>query len=137
MSEAAVLRSTMTDRATITREAWNGTAWERVVAYEGLPCALSRAPQTPTASITGLWEEVPECQGQMSLFVPRDTVLQAGDRVLSKEIILSRIWGFESNAVDNHVEVYVGFLRKKLASIGSNVKIVALRRLGYHLEVDE
>ncbi|MBQ6711417.1 MAG: hypothetical protein IJN18_03740 [Clostridia bacterium] len=80
MSEAAVLRSTMTDRATITREAWNGTAWERVVAYEGLPCALSRAPQTPTASITGLWEEVPECQGQMSLFVPRDTVLQAGDR---------------------------------------------------------
>lgn len=70
----------MTDRATITREAWNGTAWERVVAYEGLPCALSRAPQTPTASITGLWEAVPECQGQMSLFVPRDTVLQAGDR---------------------------------------------------------
>ena len=64
-------------------------------------------------------------------------LLQAGDRVLSKEIILSRIWGFESNAVDNHVEVYVGFLRKKLASIGSNVKIVALRRLGYHLEVDE
>ena len=50
------------------------------MAYEGLPCALSRAPQTPTASITGLWEEVPECQGQMSLFVPRDTVLQAGDR---------------------------------------------------------
>ena len=80
MSEAAVLRSTMTDRATITREAWNGTAWERVVAYEGLTCALSRAPQTPTASITGLWEEVPECQGQMSLFVPRDTLLRAGDR---------------------------------------------------------
>ena len=64
-------------------------------------------------------------------------LLQAGDRVLSKEIILSRIWGFESNAVDNHVEVYVGFLRKKLASIDSNVKIVALRRLGYHLEVNE
>lgn len=64
-------------------------------------------------------------------------LLQAGEKVLSKEIILSRIWGFESNAVDNHVEVYVGFLRKKLNSIGSNVKIVALRRLGYHLEVDK
>jgi len=64
-------------------------------------------------------------------------LLQSGNRVLSKEIILSRVWGFESNAVDNHVEVYVGFLRKKLASIGSNVSIVALRRLGYHLEVNE
>lgn len=64
-------------------------------------------------------------------------LLQAGDRVLSKEIILSRVWGFDSNAVDNHVEVYVGFLRKKLSSIGSDVRIVALRRLGYHLEVGE
>lgn len=64
-------------------------------------------------------------------------LLQAGERVLSKEIILSRVWGFDSNAGDNHVEVYVGFLRKKLSSIGSDVRIVALRRLGYHLEVGE
>lgn len=64
-------------------------------------------------------------------------LLQAGERVLSKEIILSRVWGFDSNAVDNHVEVYVGFLRKKLSSIGSDVRIVALRRLGYHLEVEK
>ena len=49
---------------------------------------------------------------------------------------MARVWGYESEAVDNHVEVYVGFLRKKLKSIGSNVRIVALRRLGYHLEVD-
>ena len=34
------------------------------------------------------------------------------------------------------MEVYVGFLRKKLASIGSNVKIEAVRRLGYRLEVE-
>ena len=64
-------------------------------------------------------------------------LLQAGERVLSKEIILSRVWGFDSNAVDNHVEVYVGFLRKKLNSIGSDIRIVALRRLGYHLEVEK
>ena len=54
---------------------------------------------------------------------------------ISKEMILARVWGYDSDAVENHVEVYVGFLRKKLASIGSNVKIEALRRLGYHLEV--
>ena len=63
-------------------------------------------------------------------------LLQSQDQILPKEVILSRVWGFDSNAVENHVEVYVGFLRKKLQSIGSNVRIVALRRLGYHLEVD-
>ncbi|MBQ3010064.1 MAG: helix-turn-helix domain-containing protein [Oscillospiraceae bacterium] len=47
------------------------------------------------------------------------------------------IWGLESNAVENHVEVYVAILRKKLSSIGSNVRIVAVRNLGYHLEVKE
>lgn len=63
-------------------------------------------------------------------------LLQARERNVSKEVILARVWGFDSNAVENHVEVYVGFLRKKLQSIGSNVKIEAARRLGYHLEVD-
>ena len=64
-------------------------------------------------------------------------LLQSGERNLSKEALLSRVWGLDSNAVENHVEVYVAFLRKKLKSIGSNVRIEAVRRLGYHLEVDE
>jgi len=64
-------------------------------------------------------------------------LLQARERIVSKEIILARVWGYDSNAVENHVEVYVGFLRKKLKSIDSNVRIEAVRRLGYHLEVYE
>ena len=64
-------------------------------------------------------------------------LLQSKEQILPKEIILSRVWGLDSNAVDNHVEVYMGFLRKKLKSIGSNLRIEAIRRLGYHLEVDE
>lgn len=64
-------------------------------------------------------------------------LLQSRERNLSKEVLLVRIWGFESNATENHVEVYVGFLRKKLRSIGSDVRIEAIRRLGYHLEVEE
>lgn len=64
-------------------------------------------------------------------------LLQSRGQNLSKEVILARIWGYDSNAVENHVEVYVGFLRKKLRSIGSNLRITAIRRLGYHLEVDE
>lgn len=62
-------------------------------------------------------------------------LLQAGERNLSKEAILARVWGYDSDAVENHVEVYIGFLRKKLASIGSDIRIEAIRRLGYHLEV--
>ena len=64
-------------------------------------------------------------------------LLGSKERNISKETILSRVWGFDSNAVENHVEVYVGFLRKKLQSIGSNLRIDAVRRLGYHLEVTE
>ncbi len=63
-------------------------------------------------------------------------LLQARDRISPKEAILEKVWGYDSNAVENHVEVYVGFLRKKLGSIGSNVRIEAVRRLGYHLETD-
>lgn len=64
-------------------------------------------------------------------------LLCSGDAVVPKSMILTRVWGFDSDAVENHVEVYVGFLRKKLASIGSNVRICSLRRLGYHMEVTE
>lgn len=64
-------------------------------------------------------------------------LFQTGERNLSKEVILARVWGYDSDAVENHVEVYIGFLRKKLASIGSNVRIEAIRRLGYHLEIRE
>ncbi len=64
-------------------------------------------------------------------------LLQAKGQNLSKEVILARVWGYDSNATENHVEVYVGFLRKKLRSIGSNLQIAAIRRLGYHLEVVE
>lgn len=64
-------------------------------------------------------------------------LMEAGEKNLSKESLLTRVWGYDSNAVENHVEVYVGFLRKKLLSIGSNVRIEAIRRLGYHLEVTE
>ena len=64
-------------------------------------------------------------------------LFQSREKNLSKEILLLRVWGYDSNATENHVEVYVGFLRKKLRSIGSNIRIEAIRRQGYHLEVDE
>lgn len=62
-------------------------------------------------------------------------LMQAGGGNIPKEVILTRVWGFDSGAGENSVEVYVGFLRKKLKSLGSDVNIAAVRRVGYHLEV--
>lgn len=64
-------------------------------------------------------------------------LLQGGKRITSKETLLARVWGYESNAVDNHVEVYIAFLRRKLVSIGSDVSIETQRRMGYYLECAE
>ena len=55
-------------------------------------------------------------------------------RILPRETIQERVWGFESDAEYNNLEVYVSFLRKKLAFIGSRVKIRATRGVGYSLE---
>ena len=63
------------------------------------------------------------------------TVLRLLERSADPAALLERVWGYDSDAVENHVEVYVCFLRKKLASIGSNIRIESIRRLGYHLEV--
>ncbi len=62
-------------------------------------------------------------------------LLKSGERNISKEQLLTRVWGGETDVVDNSVDVYIGFLRKKLTRIGSDVRIEAIRRLGYHLEV--
>ena len=55
-------------------------------------------------------------------------------QILPKETIQERVWGLESDAEYNNLEVYVSFLRKKLAFIGSRLKIKATRGVGYALE---
>ena len=55
--------------------------------------------------------------------------------IVPKEDILVKVWGAESDAVDNNVEAYISFLRKKLSFLGSRVSITAVRRIGYRLEM--
>ena len=62
-------------------------------------------------------------------------LLAAPRAVIPKEDIISKVWGLESEAEDNNVEVYISFLRKKLAYLGSRVSIGTVRKVGYHLEV--
>ncbi len=57
--------------------------------------------------------------------------------VLTKESLLLKIWGYESEAEDNNVEVYISFLRKKLSHIHAKVRIRTIRMVGYCLEKAE
>lgn len=69
-------------------------------------------------------------------FQMMELLLQAKERNVTKEYCLSTVWGYDSEAVDNHVEVYVSMLRKKLRAIGSNLSIIAVSRMGYHMEIN-
>ena len=56
--------------------------------------------------------------------------------VTSKEQIIEKLWGFDSEAEHNNVEVYISFLRKKLTFLNSEVRINTIRSVGYVLEVE-
>ena len=62
--------------------------------------------------------------------------LSNGNAVVSKESLINKVWGFESDAEDNNVEVYISFLRKKLAFLKAPVQIATLRKFGYRLEAE-
>lgn len=53
--------------------------------------------------------------------------------ILTKEKLLLKVWGYESEAEDNNVEVYISFLRRKLEHLHSTVKITTIRMAGYSL----
>lgn len=53
--------------------------------------------------------------------------------IISKQDLITRIWGYDSDACDNNVEAYISFLRKKLTFVESRVEIVSAKKLGYKL----
>lgn len=55
--------------------------------------------------------------------------------IVPKEELITRVWGYDSQAEDNNVEAYVSFLRKKFHFLGSRVSIGTVRKVGYRLEV--
>lgn len=63
-----------------------------------------------------------------------ETLMLNKNQIVTKEMLISKIWGFDSTAEYNYVEVYACFLRKKLKLLKSKVKIKAIRGTGYKLE---
>ncbi len=63
---------------------------------------------------------------QMLMFSPKS--------IISKDEFIEKIWGYDSEAEYNSIEVYVSFLRKKLGAIKSTLQIKASRGIGYYIE---
>ena len=61
-------------------------------------------------------------------------LISSKNMLVSKDILISKVWGDDSEAEDNNVEAYISFLRKKLAFIGSEVTISTTRKVGYKLK---
>ncbi|SCH89597.1 Mycobacterial persistence regulator A [uncultured Clostridium sp.] len=60
--------------------------------------------------------------------------MQRPKSIVNKDDLITKLWGFDSEADHNNIEVYISFIRKKLTYINSNVKIATIRRVGYKLE---
>ncbi len=56
------------------------------------------------------------------------------DTIISKEEIITKVWGYDSDAGSNNVEAYISFLRRKLHFINSSTEIKTIKKMGYRLE---
>ena len=63
------------------------------------------------------------------------TFLYNPTMTITTDSLINNVWGIESDATDNNVEVYMSFIRKKLRFLGSDVNIKKVPRIGYRLEV--
>lgn len=116
---------------------------------ELLACVRALLRRDEGRSITGFhWEDLTLEQSTVALRCGERSVplsrkeydlmallLQNGQQVVGKEQILLKVWGYDSAAEDNSVEVYISFLRRKLEHLHSRVRIKTRRSVGYCLEV--
>ncbi len=64
-----------------------------------------------------------------------EMLILAEGKSIDKERFIEKVWGYDTDAEYNTIEVYISFLRKKLTAIGSTTEIKSLRGLGYTLGV--
>ena len=87
---------------------------------------------------------MPVCDGitvlakarQKHISTPVLLLMRNPRRIIPQSHILENIWDPDSRAEDNTVWTYISYLRKKLAAIGSDLKISTMRGAGYILEAD-
>ncbi|MCD7955074.1 MAG: response regulator transcription factor [Lachnospiraceae bacterium] len=83
---------------------------------------------TATLACTSTGQEIR--LGEKELHLMEYLITKQGS-IVPREKLALKVWGYESDAEYNNVEVYISFTRKKLAFIGSKMEIKAVRGLGY------
>jgi len=66
-----------------------------------------------------------------------DILFHNSRQIIHRERFVEKIWGYDNEAEYNNIEVYISFVRKKLAAIGSDLLIKSERNVGYYLEVSQ
>lgn len=92
------------------------------LAFDNNTCEISNINTGKSMKISG--KEMQLCE----------FLLINQNQVLEKEQIATKIWGYDSNAEYNNVEVYISFLRRKFQHLQVNTRIRAVRGVGYILE---
>ena len=69
-------------------------------------------------------------------FLLLEYLMNNSSQIVPKVVLYDKVWGLDTEIESNNLEAYISFIRKKIKIIGSNVKIKAIRGLGYKLEVN-
>ena len=69
-------------------------------------------------------------------FLLLEYLMNNSSQIVPKVVLYDKVWGLDTEIESNNLEAYISFIRKKINVIGSNVKIKAIRGLGYKLEVN-
>ena len=95
---------------------------------------ISLDTNTSTLSCTRNGQSVRLCEKEYRIL---EYLISNSKQILTREQLAVKIWGFESEAEYNNVEVYMSFTRKKLAFVGARTEIKAVRGIGYELRCDD
>ena len=66
-----------------------------------------------------------------------ETFLRSPGQTLSRTVLLTKVWGMDSDVEEGNLDNYVHFLRRRLKSVGSAVSIKTVRGIGYRLEAGQ
>ncbi len=66
-----------------------------------------------------------------------ELLLNNPHQIIPKPLLIEKVWGLDSNAEYNNIEVYISFLRQKIQSLETVVQIKTIRGVGYQLEGPE
>ncbi len=63
-----------------------------------------------------------------------ETFLRSPGQTLSRTVLLTKVWGMDSDVENGNLDNYIHFLRRRLKTVGSSVRIQTVRGIGYRLE---